>query len=48
MNGSVDPTIGPQNPRGPIMRQAVLNAWGRLLHNYTILVPTIIFCALAA
>ena len=30
------------------MRQAVLNAWARLLHNYTILVPTIIFCALVA
>ena len=30
------------------MRQAVLNASARLLHNYTILVPTIIFCALVA
>ncbi|HEX4990499.1 MAG TPA: ATP-binding protein [Candidatus Binatia bacterium] len=48
MNDSANPTTSPENPRGPTMRQAVLNAWARLLHNYTILVPTIIFCALVA
>jgi signal transduction histidine kinase len=48
MNDSANPTTNPENPRRPTMRQAVLNAWARLLHNYTILVPTIIFCALVA
>ena len=48
MNDSANPTTSPENPRGPTMRQAVLNAWARLLHNYTILVPAIIFCALVA
>ena len=48
MNASANPTISPENPGGSGIRQAVLNAAAYLLHNHTIPLLAILFCAAAA
>jgi signal transduction histidine kinase len=48
MNGSVNPTTSPETPRGSAIRRAILNASAYLLHNHTIPLLAILFCAAAA
>jgi hypothetical protein len=48
MNASANPTISPETPGGSGIRQAVLNAAAYLLHNHTIPLLAILFCAAAA
>ena len=48
MNDSVNPTISPEKPGGSGILQAVLNAAAYLLHNHTVPLLAILFCAAAA
>ena len=48
MNDSANPTISPENPRRSTIRQAILNASAYLLHNHTIPLLAVLFCAATA
>ena len=48
MNGSGNPTIGPENSRRSTIGQAILNASAYLLRNHTVPLLTVLFCAATA